>query len=405
MKTIGITMLLGLLCWTSPAGAEEKLSKASDDLIYRSIAVRVRLPPSVCEKPMTQMSKSSAVRVQKDLKREGAPSFKELIAAVPAKERELPKVKAALAKGQAFLSCLEHIESQVQQLEVSVKQYGAFLKATATADRTMESLYEFVAHMDTPMWAQQAKVVTKWRADLEMVHKLCTGEFKGVRDTSGMRSNPSQDPETRCKTAAIRGQIMQRVAQNYLDKQVSMILDRFKKARKNFAATDGHLRFTSAAPLKALYEPEAFKMKIDEGAKAIFDAAGVKMTDGWREFDTEHAALWAKIRETGPSWEHPKQEGKERQAVKAAKLRFKEHKVMRAHTTRASWTLHRNSRGAVTHRTKIGYILYKVKSDKKLAGALCRAQSFTYEEAAHGRKFKKSTEIGELSYVRFESCK
>ncbi len=397
-------MLLGLLCLTSPAEAEEKLSKASDDLIYKSIAVRVRLPPSVCEKPMTQMSKSSSLRVQKDLKWEGAPKFKELIAAVPEKERELPKVKAAMAKGQAFLSCLKHIESQVQQLEVSVKQYGAFLKATETADRTMESLSEFVAHMDTPMWAQQAKVVTKWKADLEMVHKLCIGEFKGVRDSSGM-GRVTEGPDIRCKTAAIRDQIMQRVAQNYLDKQVSMILDRLKKARKNFAATHGHLRLTSAAPLMALYEPEAFKTKINEGAKAIFDAAGVKMTDGWGEFDTEHAALWAKIREAGPSWEHPKEEGKERQAVKAAKLRFKEHKVMRAYMTRASWTLHRNSRGVLTHRTKVGYIIYKVKSDKKLAGALCRAQSFTYTEAAHGRKFKRSSDIGELSYVRFESCK
>jgi len=401
---VGFTLLLTVVGWEQRAQSET-LSKASSEFIYKVSTVLVRLPPSVCEQQLTQISKSSALRVQKDLKWNGAPKLAEYAKAVPDSERERPKVKAALVKANAFLACLKHIDDELAGLDKRIELNSGFRKAAAAAQATIESLHSFVPHPDSPMWTVDAKQFAKWKSDLEMVNDLCVGPYKDLTFSGAFADDPNHNLTLWCQTAASRDRILKQAAMNMVNKQVSMMVKAFEAEVKNFESTSGHLRLAGAIQIAALYSPDAYRSTVAERANPILALAGLKLGAALEPFDAIHTALWDKIRTAGTGWKHMPQQGREASAVKAAKKRFKADKVVAAYMTRDSWKEDRNPRGEVIGRSKIGVVRYKVKSDKTLAGPLCRTQTFTYYEQKVGRRFKKASDISELGFVRFENCK
>ena len=325
-------------------------------------------------------------------------------------DREHPAVVFYLARLQALKACHVAVTARLKWLKTAGKQikerFFAFQGDTTEYTRTIKSLVYFAEDInDKVRKTRHPEQLEKWKADLEAIHALCTGKYKGIVNDSRYGTSNERNPEMWCKTAALRDKILKRLVQNQVAATVASTTERFHKAAAEFEQYEGYIRMDSVMEVKALNTPELFKKEINAQNAALFQVVGMEQdAKTWSDFDAAHAALWAKVEKLAPTWKRPARKGAGPGAA-AAKKRFKTaqkgNKVKAAYITRAAWQIIKNSLGIPIRRTKPGYVVYKETSDKKW----CKGRSFTYAEEYVKGKFKRSTEVKELGFIRYEKCK
>jgi hypothetical protein len=325
-------------------------------------------------------------------------------------DREHPAVVVYLKKLEDLKACHKTVAARLKWLKTAGKEikkrFFDFQGDTTDYTRTIKSLVYFAEDInDKVRKTRHPEQLEKWKADLEAIHALCTGKYKGIHNSAITGRSNERNPEMWCKTAALRQEILKRLVQNQVASTVAGTTERFVKAAAEFEQYEGYIRMDSVMEVKALNTLELFKNEVNAQHAALFAVVGMTPDPKvWTDFDAAHAALWAKVEKFAPTWKRPAKKGGG-PGAKAAKKRFKAaqkgNKVKAAYITRAAWQIIKNSLGIPIRRTKPGYVVYKEATDKKW----CKGRSFTYAEEWVKGKFKRSKEIKELGFIRYEKCK
>lgn len=326
-------------------------------------------------------------------------------------DREHPAVVYYLKRLDGFVACHKAVAARLKWLKTAGKEikkrFFDFQGDTTDYTRTIKSLVYFAVEInDSVRKTRHPEQLQKWKDDLEAIHALCIGKYKGIQNDSRYGTSNERNPEMWCKTAALRDKIIKRLVVNQITAGISGTTERFTKAAAEFEQYEGYIRIDSVIEVQALNEPEAYKKAINTQNAGLLSIAGMEQdATVWKDFDAAHAALWAKIDKLAPTWKRPPKKGGGPGAA-AAKKRIKAMgkgtKAKAAYMTRGSWQLIKNPLGIVIRRTKPGYMVYK---DKAPATKWCKARTFTYAEERVGGRYKKSNEIKELGFIRYEKCK
>ena len=324
-------------------------------------------------------------------------------------DRQHPQVAAELARLAGLEACKGVIAKRRATLAKedagNSDRHHAFLQEAHPHREVVERLLVFVEEPDNRMmYTPNAADIRAWRTALEAVHGLCTGKYAGVRNDPKWGQEAIRNPELWCKLAAIREEVMRKLAMNHLRVQSEQEAKQFRKLVVDFDQRSGYIAVQGDMVELALFEPAAFKAQLRQRADELLREAGVaEPPELWADFDAARGALWAKIDEKAPTWTRPAkaEAGAPANAAKAVFGKLAPgNNVKAAYITRADWQIFKNSAGVPLRRTKPGYVVYKTKADAKW----CRGRSWTYKEEYAGRGYQASKEVSEFGFIRFESC-
>lgn len=321
--------------------------------------------------------------------------------AVPKEERNNSEIKTRGDKFEALKACQKTIKSQQKVLKAErtalKARHRAFGHATSKYHATLKSMLPFLKELKTGRSAGKASFLATWKADLEALHTLCTGDFSDIKNDE-------------CKLAGMHAEVVKQVALNTVARFVSQDLERIVSHSDDFEKYNGYFRIGKLAE-SALFAPQSIKDHASAKFLPVLAVAGLSGSDEvWAGFNKEMIRFKSLVLELGPKWENPKKAGSIGPIAKAAKTFFKKSmpkgaKIKKSYLTRGSWQIHKNSAGTPISRSKPGFIIYTEPGDSKVVGKLCRGRSFTYSEKYSGRKYSKADVISELGYVRIGPCR
>ena len=256
------------------------------------------------------------------------------------------------------------------------------------------------------------KSINAHKAALDYVASVCGRPvYKTIGAQCGMLYRPYQQRLRKyemakwCRAAAMRTKLLGKAVLNEVRFQTKLRAGEVRpervKHKDGWIAMEGpvsyktHLFFTAAA-----------KAKLRSEFKALFDAAGVTSLDDPELFRLQTQTL-AKLRAVvdalAPSFKTPGTRCRGYACSYARRTIKRWHpraSIKKITLKRQSFRIYRNGLGIPTHRSKGGYILFR------LPGARwCQLRSFTDTETyrGHGR-FQRATKV-RMGYVRFQRCR
>ena len=406
----GITLLIAP-SHAEPAPDDATASRSGKHFIKNMKANFKDVDPTdeLCKGEFSAADKRKAQNLQMSL--DAGLGFAQMNAGrVKGADREHPAVAYYLKRLADLEACHKTITAHLKELKSAgndtKKRYFEFIGDTSDYGRTIKSLVYFAEDInDKVRKTRHPEQLEKWKADLEAIHSLCSGKYKGIKNDPRYGTSNERNPEMWCKTAALKDKILRQLVANQVASTVASTTERFTKAAAEFEQYEGYIRMDSVQEVKAINTPELYKKEVNEQNAPLFTVAGMEPdANVWKDFDGAHAGLWAKIDKLAPTWKRPAKKGGGPGAAAAKKRMIgalKGNKVKAAYITRDSWQIIKNSLGIPIRRTKPGYVVYKEATDNKW----CKGRSFTYAEEYIKGKFKKSSEVKELGFIRYEKCK
>ena len=123
-------------------------------------------------------------------------------------DRKHPAVALYLERLDGLVACHAAIAARLKILKSARKEnkdrYFAFMGDVTDYSRTLKSLADFAEDInDKVRKTQDPQLLQKWKVELEAIHALCLGKYKGVKNDSRYGHSNDRNPEMICKAASL----------------------------------------------------------------------------------------------------------------------------------------------------------------------------------------------------------
>ncbi len=342
--------------------------------------------------------------------------------AIPENERKLPEVVALGRRIEEMRVYLLAMDAVVKSLEQTVKgaddQCRAFQKEVMDTP-TRLTMGQLVGAMEHPgsMEIFRPEDVKQVLETASKVKAACEKpEYRDVGKTgcSWLKiGGNDQNPAAWCEAAGKAPELVKQAVLTFVKKDIERMSAALIPTPERFQSDEGYLTtppFEKAVTFKNLMFDDAFKGRLVERYKPLFESAGIAgVTDDalYAPYIKALDALRAVVEKTADTWKLPPPKSGMYAVDMAQKQIVKWYQeevkvvvaVKKAFMILDEWTIEKNALGVPLRRYRSGFVVFQVPGEK-----YCQVRSFTAtEEYTGGGNYQKASGV-RFGFPRFQKC-